>query len=202
MRRDLTLRSTQRTVVTIKSLAQSQSDKSLETRYKSYTPGQAEVLHGGIPCGTQPPYLQLDCMSSITSVPADCQCRCASAVADASAAGRLADAIAITGYTIFINIAVTGEGSQVWNILHGPLSIVFGMLAGLAAALICSPTKLWNNVYKRTSVVFILCAHRAPISGAWQLLLSTSHAWSAYGLHLHATAQRSCKLLSCHWRES
>ena len=89
-------------------------------------------------------------------------------VPDASIAGRLADAIAITGYTIFINIAVTGEGNQVWNILHGPLSIVFGMFAGLAATLICAPTKLWNNVYKRTSVVFILCAPRASISGAWR----------------------------------
>ena len=98
-----------------------------------------------------------------------------SVVADASIAGRLADAIAITGYTIFINIAVTGEGSQVWNILHGPLSIVFGMFAGLAAALICSPTKLWNNVYKRTSVVFILCAHRAPKSGVWQPFWSQVH---------------------------
>lgn len=40
--------------------------------------------------------------------------------------------------------------------MHGPLSIVFGILAGLVAALICAPTKLWNNIYKRTTVVFFL----------------------------------------------
>ncbi len=43
-----------------------------------------------------------------------------------------------------------------WDILHGPLSIIFGVLAGIGAALICAPTKLWNNAYKRTSVVFLL----------------------------------------------
>lgn len=68
-----------------------------------------------------------------------------------------ADAIAITGYTIFINIAVTGPGNQGWAIAHGPLSVVFGILAGLVATVIASPTKLWNNAYKRTCVVVILC---------------------------------------------
>jgi hypothetical protein len=68
-----------------------------------------------------------------------------------------ADAIAITGYTIFINIAVTGSGGNLgWQIAHGPLSIVFGVIAGLGASLIACPTKLWNNAYKRTAVVFIL----------------------------------------------
>lgn len=70
--------------------------------------------------------------------------------------GSSADAIAITGYTIFINIAVSGSGNQGWNIAHGPLSIVFGIFAGLVASLIASPTKLWNNAYKRTCVVVIL----------------------------------------------
>ena len=68
-----------------------------------------------------------------------------------------ADAIAITGYTIFINIAVTGGGgSDGWAIAHGPLSIVFGILAGMGASLIAAPTKLWNNAYKRTCVILIL----------------------------------------------
>lgn len=72
-----------------------------------------------------------------------------------------ADAIAITGYTIFINVAVTGKGNKVWAIMHGPLSIIFGVLAGLAFSLICAPTKLWNNAYKRTAVVFV-SGRRSP----------------------------------------
>lgn len=73
------------------------------------------------------------------------------------AAASFDDAIAITGYTIFINIAVTGSGGNLgWQIAHGPLSIVFGVIAGLGASLIACPTKLWNNAYKRTAVVFIL----------------------------------------------
>ena len=63
--------------------------------------------------------------------------------------------IAITGYTIFIDIAVKQEGNQVWSIMHGPLSVVFGVLAGLLAAYLCAFTKLWNNKIKRTAAVLL-----------------------------------------------
>lgn len=63
--------------------------------------------------------------------------------------------IAITGYTIFIDIAVTPPGNQVWSIMHGPLSVVFGILAGFLAAYLCAFTKLWNNKVKRTAVVLL-----------------------------------------------
>jgi hypothetical protein len=63
--------------------------------------------------------------------------------------------IGITGYTIFIDIAVKGEGNQVWAIMHGPVSVVLGILAGLIAAYLCAFTKLWNNRLKRTAVVLL-----------------------------------------------
>ena len=63
--------------------------------------------------------------------------------------------IAITGYTIFIDIAVKPPGNQVWSIMHGPLSVVFGILAGFLAAYLCAFTKLWNNKIKRTAVVLL-----------------------------------------------
>jgi NhaP-type Na+/H+ or K+/H+ antiporter len=70
------------------------------------------------------------------------------------AAASFDDAIAITGYTLFINLAVHGEGNTVWNVMHGPLSIIFGILAGILAGMFCSVTKLWNNPVKRTMVMF------------------------------------------------
>ncbi|KAL3133331.1 hypothetical protein ABBQ38_007206 [Trebouxia sp. C0009 RCD-2024] len=71
------------------------------------------------------------------------------------AAASFDDMIAITGYTIFIDIAVTPPGNQVWSIMHGPLSVVFGILAGCLAAYLCAFTKLWNNKIKRTAVVLL-----------------------------------------------
>lgn len=73
------------------------------------------------------------------------------------AAASFDDMIAITGYTIFINIAVQGQSNQGWHIARGPLSVVFGIGLGCIAALFCSATKLWNNNYKRTAVL-VLCA--------------------------------------------
>ena len=71
------------------------------------------------------------------------------------AAASFDDMIAITGYTIFIDIAVKPPGNQVWSIMHGPLSVVFGILAGFLAAYLCAFTKLWNNKVKRTAVVLL-----------------------------------------------
>lgn len=71
------------------------------------------------------------------------------------AAASFDDAIAITGYTLFINLAVRSGGSTVWDVMHGPLSIVFGVLAGGLAGIFCSATNLWNNNIKRTIVMFL-----------------------------------------------
>lgn len=100
-----------------------------------------------------------------------------------------ADAIAITGYTIFINIAVTGGGgSDGWAIAHGPLSIVFGILAGMGASLIAAPTKLWNNAYKRTCVILIL--------GEWRKQKQSCVELPVYFL-MHAAAFSILCLRSC-----
>lgn len=79
-----------------------------------------------------------------------------------------ADALAISMYTIFINVAVTGEGNEVWNSLQGPLSIVFGALAGIAAAAICGPTRIWNTTLKRVLATLLLS--EAPASPNRHLL--------------------------------
>ena len=80
---------------------------------------------------------------------------CAGIPATVVAAASFDDMIAITGYTIFIDIAVTPPGNQVWSIMHGPLSVVFGILAGFLAAYLCAFTKLWNNKIKRTAAVLL-----------------------------------------------
>ena len=71
------------------------------------------------------------------------------------AAASFDDMIAITGYTIFIDIAVTQPGNKGWAIAHDPLSVIFGILAGIVAAYCCAATKLWNNKFKRTAVVLL-----------------------------------------------
>eukprot|EP00884_Botryococcus_braunii_P018317 jgi/Botrbrau1/5169/Bobra.0172s0041.1 len=72
------------------------------------------------------------------------------------AAASFDDAIAITGYTIFINLAVSPNTSPGWSIAHGPLSLVFGIIGGAIAGIFCAFTKLWNSNTKRTAVLFIV----------------------------------------------
>jgi Kef-type K+ transport system membrane component KefB len=78
------------------------------------------------------------------------------------AAASFDDMIALTGYTIFINIAVQGSGNKGWHIARGPLSVVFGILLGMAAAVICSFTKLWNTNYKRSFMLVASGAMQQP----------------------------------------
>ena len=74
------------------------------------------------------------------------------------AAASFDDAIAITGYTLFINLAVREGGNPTWSVMHGPLSVLFGLLAGVLAGFMCSITKLWDNSFKRTLVMFFSSA--------------------------------------------
>ncbi|EFJ43143.1 hypothetical protein VOLCADRAFT_96660 [Volvox carteri f. nagariensis] len=94
------------------------------------------------------------------------------------------DMVAISGYSLFSSFAMSslisasggaggggGEGSGggggggggshggqkhglVWTILHGPLDITLGALAGLMGAALCAATRLWDSSLKRTAVVF------------------------------------------------
>jgi hypothetical protein len=91
---------------------------------------------------------------------------CAAIPATVVAAASFDDMIAITGYTIFISVAVSSGGNRTWKALHGPLSVIFGILLGVVAAVICSFTKLWDNYYKRTAVVLFTggCRHNALTS--------------------------------------
>ena len=83
-------------------------------------------------------------------------CRVPGIPATVVAAASCDDAIAIMGYTLFIALAVRTEGANaVWAAMHGPLSVVFGLLAGGIAGMICALTRIWDNGMKRTAVLFL-----------------------------------------------
>ncbi|KAK9826729.1 hypothetical protein WJX81_002380 [Elliptochloris bilobata] len=72
------------------------------------------------------------------------------------AAASFDDAIAITGYTLCINLAVRGSANPAWSVAHGPLSIVLGVVAGMVAALIASATRLWATGARRSLVMVFM----------------------------------------------
>ncbi len=77
------------------------------------------------------------------------------------AAASFDDAIAITGYTLCINLAVRSAGNAAWSVAHGPVSIVLGVAAGAAAALVAASTRLWCTGVRRTlAMVFMGAALR------------------------------------------
>lgn len=61
------------------------------------------------------------------------------------------DIIAITGFSIFSNVAIGGSSKSdtAWQIASGPLQVLFGLIGGYLAGLILGATRLWDNKYKR-----------------------------------------------------
>ncbi|BDA41858.1 hypothetical protein COCOBI_02-6530 [Coccomyxa sp. Obi] len=80
--------------------------------------------------------------------------------------------------TLFINMAVRSGGNTVYDVLHGPLSIAFGILAGGVAGVFCSATNLWNNNMKRTLVIFLTSVGLSvpATAGGMRLLINSIHA--------------------------
>ncbi|GIL49751.1 hypothetical protein Vafri_6051 [Volvox africanus] len=81
------------------------------------------------------------------------------------------DMVAISGYSLFSSFAMSsitsssagggggggGAGPShglTWTLLHGPLDIALGAIAGLIGASLCAATRLWDSALKRTAVVF------------------------------------------------
>lgn len=97
------------------------------------------------------------------------------------AAASFDDAIAITGYTLCINLAVRNSGNPAWSIAHGPLSIVLGIGAGGVAALVASATRLWTSGARRSLVMVFLGAPLVGLEWAARAFVPASaHAWQLH----------------------
>ena len=59
------------------------------------------------------------------------------------------DIIAITGYSIFSALAITGNGNIAWQIASGPAQVVFGVLGGFLGGFALGCTRLFNTRLKR-----------------------------------------------------
>ena len=81
------------------------------------------------------------------------------------AAASFDDMVAITGYSLFSNLAIRSEegGSLGWQLAKGPLDIAFGLVGGFLGAAFCSLTVIWNTRVRRSAVV-LLTGARAGIS--------------------------------------
>ncbi|KAK9814951.1 hypothetical protein WJX73_002939 [Symbiochloris irregularis] len=59
---------------------------------------------------------------------------------------------AIVGFAVASGVAIP-QGNKVYSILSGPLQVVYGSIAALGGALLCSSTRIWNNGLKRVIAV-------------------------------------------------
>ena len=73
------------------------------------------------------------------------------------AAASFDDMVAITGYSLFSNLAIRSEegGSLGWQLAKGPLDIAFGLVGGFLGAAFCSLTVIWNTRLRRSAVVLL-----------------------------------------------
>eukprot|EP00951_Prasinocladus_malaysianus_P004492 scaffold31495_cov48-Prasinocladus_malaysianus.AAC.1 len=71
------------------------------------------------------------------------------------AAASFDDVVAITGYSLFIGLAVP-KGNLGWSIAHGPLNLVFGLAGGILGGLAMSCTRIWRVRWQRSYGIFVL----------------------------------------------
>lgn len=99
------------------------------------------------------------------------------------------DIIAITGYSIFSSVAITGQGNVAWQIASGPLQVVFGILGGLIGGVLLGCTRLFNSRLKRlvglyggALLLMYFLEYWSLLSGAWacgsgELVLWVQSSW-------------------------
>ena len=60
-----------------------------------------------------------------------------------------------------------------WTILHGPVDVLAGLIFGTIAGAICGATKVWNEPWKRSSMVFML--------GMFMMFMGRSYGFNGGG---------------------
>jgi len=89
------------------------------------------------------------------------------------AAASFDDVVAITGYTIFKSFALGSHGNMAWTVLHGPVDVLAGLIFGTLAGIICGVTTVWNEPWKRSSMVFVL--------GMFMMFMGRSYGFNGGG---------------------
>lgn len=132
------------------------------------------------------------------------------------AAASFDDVLAIGGFSICIGLALPGTYSTMESALHGPLSLIYGVLVGTVAGVILSFTKLWDKSWKRTTVIMLaslsimfgmkaLSYSGSGAMGAMTLGLISSYSWvngvpTTFALEANATFVHSVeKQVSIIW---
>ncbi len=71
------------------------------------------------------------------------------------AAASFDDLVALTGYSLFSNLAVNNQkGSFAFKMAHGVIDIAVGLAGGVIGAIFCSCTVVFNTRLKRFGAVF------------------------------------------------
>jgi NhaP-type Na+/H+ or K+/H+ antiporter len=71
------------------------------------------------------------------------------------AAASFDDVVAISGFSMFIGLAI-GNGNIILEALHGPINIIAGGVCGAGGAYLLCLTKLWDTDHKRSAVILLL----------------------------------------------
>lgn len=103
------------------------------------------------------------------------------------AAASFDDVLAISGFSVFMDLALKTESSSlITKIMHGPSTIVFGITLGLLSGLLLSFSSfIWNERWKRTAAVLTI---------GLMLTLSMSKA------HYPGSGMLGCLVMGIGWR--
>jgi len=73
------------------------------------------------------------------------------------AAASFDDIVAISGFTLCIGLAVQNKKDDfILSILHGPLSLIVGVVFGIMGGIIIVSTTIWEKQWKRSYLTFLL----------------------------------------------
>lgn len=69
------------------------------------------------------------------------------------AAASMDDVVAISGFSMFIGMAIPTGEDPILAGMHGPINVFAGVLLGVIGGMLCGCTRLWNKPYKRTYIL-------------------------------------------------
>ena len=115
------------------------------------------------------------------------------------------DIVAITGYSIFSSVAITGQSNVAWQIASGPLQIVFGIVGGLLGGILLGCTRLFSSRLKRLVglyggglLLMYFLEYWNLLSGAQEAHVQTSGARGRTPMATNPLHALRCMLASAH----
>ena len=112
------------------------------------------------------------------------------------AAASCDDVVAISGFSMFIGMAIPTGENEILSGMHGPINLIAGAFFGVVGGLLCGCTRFWNKPWKRTAVVLCVGLFYMMFADYWHF----GGGGALAGLTMTVVAAKCWETAYCgHW---